>query len=103
MMSDYLDGIGNNLNKVVTAINDMEEAVAWSNRKPLIMSPDVPKTTTISDGKIEFRDVTFAYNEQSQPALTDFNLTINPGEKIALVGPSGGGKSTVLKNFATFL
>ncbi|MFI6457650.1 ABC transporter ATP-binding protein [Streptosporangium amethystogenes] len=45
-------------------------------------------------GRIEFRDVEFSYGEDS--AVTGFNLTVAPGETIALVGPSGAGKSTVL-------
>ncbi|GAA0838854.1 ABC transporter ATP-binding protein [Streptosporangium amethystogenes subsp. fukuiense] len=45
-------------------------------------------------GEIEFRDVEFSYGEDA--AVTGFNLTVAPGETIALVGPSGAGKSTVL-------
>jgi ATP-binding cassette, subfamily B, bacterial len=45
-------------------------------------------------GGIEFRDVEFSYGEGT--AVTGFNLTVAPGETIALVGPSGAGKSTVL-------
>ncbi len=48
-----------------------------------------------SRGKVEFDHVTFYYPDQRQPALSDINLTINPGETLALVGMSGGGKSTL--------
>lgn len=44
-------------------------------------------------GKIEFKDVSFRYND-SEDILNKINLTIKPGENIALVGPSGAGKST---------
>lgn len=46
-------------------------------------------------GKLEFDHVTFSYEGQGKPALSDISLTINPGETLALVGMSGGGKSTL--------
>jgi ATP-binding cassette subfamily B protein len=46
------------------------------------------------DGPIEFKDVHFFY-KPDRPILKGISLTVNPGEKVALVGPSGGGKSTV--------
>ena len=45
-------------------------------------------------GEIEFRDVTFSYNDETQ-VLTHVNLTIKAGETLAVVGPSGGGKTTL--------
>jgi ABC-type multidrug transport system fused ATPase/permease subunit len=47
------------------------------------------------ESKIEFKDVWFQYPSAQDFALKGFNLTINKGESVALVGPSGGGKSTV--------
>ena len=46
-------------------------------------------------GEIVFRHVSFAYPDDHTPVLSDVNLTIHPGEKVALVGPSGGGKTTL--------
>ena len=46
-------------------------------------------------GKLEFDHVTFSYEGQAKPALSDVSLTVNPGETLALVGMSGGGKSTL--------
>jgi ATP-binding cassette subfamily B protein len=50
---------------------------------------------------IEFRQVTFAYEEGS-PVLRDFNLTVRAGQTIALVGQSGGGKSTIVSLVCRF-
>jgi ATP-binding cassette subfamily C protein LapB len=49
------------------------------------------------DGKIEFRDVSFAYEEDGKSALQNVSFTINKGEKVAIIGRIGSGKSTIEK------
>lgn len=58
---------------------------------------DAPDTIELPRGlhKIEFRNVSFRYNQETEWVLRNINLTINPGEIVALVGMSGGGKSTL--------
>ncbi len=54
-------------------------------------------------GRIEFRDVSFAYATRPEnPALCGFDLTVEPGETVALVGPSGAGKTTVFRLLLKF-
>jgi ATP-binding cassette subfamily B protein len=59
----------------------------------------VPASTLL--GGIEFEHVNFHY-EDRKPVLTDFTLKVNPGEMIALVGPTGGGKSTIVNLLCRF-
>ena len=51
----------------------------------------------INTGKIEFKNVSFKYNRFNPYVLKDVSFSINPGEKVAIVGKSGSGKSTLLK------
>jgi ATP-binding cassette subfamily B protein len=65
--------------------------------------PGIPATAQAEDPKqrlthplIQFRQVSFAYRTD-EPTLSNFNLTLNKGERVALVGESGGGKTTVVR------
>ncbi|MEH6678769.1 ABC transporter ATP-binding protein [Phenylobacterium sp.] len=69
--------------------------------EPLIREPANARTAPRSDGAIAFEEVSFAYGEGA-PALTGVTLSAKRGETIALVGPSGGGKSTILNLIPRF-
>jgi len=61
----------------------------------------IPAETLL--GRIEFDHVDFYYaDDPGHPVLTDFTLTVEPGETIALVGPTGGGKSTIVNLLCRF-
>jgi ATP-binding cassette subfamily B protein len=54
-------------------------------------------------GAISFKDVTFTYPDAPTPSVRNFDLVVNPGETVALVGSSGAGKSTILNLVIGFL
>ncbi len=64
---------------------------------------DKPNATdlVVQQGEIKFEHINFAY-EADKPLLTDFNLTIKPGEKVGLIGRSGAGKSTIVNLLLRF-
>jgi len=58
--------------------------------------------TARSQGKIEFKNLSFTYPGSETPALNNINLVIEPGQTVALVGASGGGKSTMINLLPRF-
>ena len=72
--------------------------------EPSIRAPDLPARLAVPmRGRIAFEAVTFEYpTRPGQSALAGLSLTIEPGETVALVGPSGAGKTTVLQLLLRF-
>jgi len=72
----------------------------------LIDEPPEPDTGSVAIGRVlggvRFEHVTQRYSGDGRPALSDFDLAIAPGESVALVGPSGGGKSTLVNLIPRF-
>lgn len=62
---------------------------------PTIVDKEGATELTVTDGKIDFENVSFKYSEDTEYVLKDVNINIGSGESFALVGPSGGGKTTI--------
>jgi ATP-binding cassette subfamily B protein len=87
---------------------EMQHSIASAERifKLVDTPPEVHNKPEAQDaptllGELEFRHVDFYY-EDRKPVLTDFTLRVKPGETIALVGPTGGGKSTIVNLLCRF-
>ncbi|SFL33602.1 ATP-binding cassette, subfamily B [Halogranum rubrum] len=59
--------------------------------------PPDARDLTAPDGRVAYDDVTFGYDAGDDPVLTGIDFEVDPGETVALVGPTGAGKSTVLQ------
>jgi ATP-binding cassette subfamily B protein len=86
----------------------LQSAMASSERifklldtPPAITTPAMPKAAEATQGSIEFRGVSFAYNP-GHPVLHDVSFKVSPGEKIAVVGATGAGKSTIISLLSRF-
>ena len=75
------------------------QAIDWDER---LHEPEEPvRLPERLQGSVEFRNARFAY-PASDPVLRDVSFAISPGEKLAVVGPTGAGKSTIIRLLARF-
>lgn len=85
--------------KAIAGFRRMDEVLATA---PDVQDKPGARALEVTEGAIEYRDVCFSYEQgeaaeagaEAHPVIDHMNLSIKPGETIALVGPSGGGKST---------
>ena len=102
LYQSYFATIVNQVSALVTLIPTIAKGVESVNSiGEVLLEEDVEKNEgkqELSDvkGRFEFKDVIFRYNKSKTNVLDDFNLIIEQGETIALVGESGAGKSTIL-------
>ena len=61
-----------------------------------------PGAHTAASGELSLNDVTFGYSPDTEPVIDGMDLSLSPGSTVALVGPTGAGKSTVVKLLARF-
>jgi len=93
----------NPLNRLAAFIGDISKGLIGASRifevLDLPVEPEGARTLPASEairGALAFRNVTFAYNDDAPAVLHDLSATIEAGEIVALVGPSGAGKTTIV-------
>lgn len=93
-----LASASNVLQSTVAAAERVFEMLASEEEPPDIASP--VKVEKI-EGRVEFRDVIFSY-EPGKPVIKGFSARIEPGQRVAIVGPTGAGKTTMVKLLMRF-
>ena len=97
IMTGYMRNIGDNIRMAQKALADVEDVARFATIDPQVADiADAPLFTGES-GEIVFDKVTFRYKSAETPIYDGFSLRIAPGERLALVGPTGSGKSTFVK------
>lgn len=97
----YIQSLLTSIRRIVEFTEQFQKGITGIERfhelmeEPAVIE-DLPGAEPLQDvsGAIEFRNINFSYGDGS-PVLHDFNLKVRPGESVALVGPSGAGKTTV--------
>lgn len=99
----YIDRLYNPLRRLVNSSTTLTQSFASMDRVFDLMEEQYDikdKQGAISlppiSGEIEFDNVSFSYENEGETVLKDINFTVRPGETVAFVGMSGGGKSTIV-------
>ena len=101
MLYQPIKGIGNTYNSVLMSFLAIERVFAIFDTVPTIKNVANPKPFNSDFKKIQFKNLNFEY-DSGVPVLKDINLTVDRGETLALVGNSGGGKTTVVSLLPRF-
>lgn len=89
---------GQSLMEMRTEMERIEDVMQYPDDPAFHTAPDEAEGSFEKlSGMVELKNVTFGYSRLAQPLIRDFNLTLKPGSRVALVGASGCGKSTVAK------
>lgn len=94
-------------NEITSVLTEITGAKACADRIFKVLDEDEEiiydgeKQAETLQGKVDFKDVYFSY-DPSFRLIRDFNLSVNPGEKVAIVGPTGCGKTTLINLIMRF-
>lgn len=88
--------LGSEIQEVESDMNRLDDVLVNPAEMP-VAAQGVLTPPLKLQGHIELRNLSFGYNKLKPPLIKDFNLTIEPGQRIALVGSTGSGKSTLVR------
>jgi len=97
VMSGYLRNIGENIRMAQKGLADVEDVARYALTPPQVADLPDAKPFAGLRGEIRFEQVMFRYKSAAASLYDRFDLVIHPGERVALVGPTGSGKSTFVK------
>jgi ATP-binding cassette subfamily B protein len=97
LMNGYLKNVGENIRMLQRGLDDTEDVARYSRMGPEVADRPEAGELKVRRGAVVFDRVRFAYRNQPEPIYDGFSLAIAPGERVALVGPTGSGKSTFVK------
>jgi ATP-binding cassette, subfamily B, bacterial len=96
-LTEEVRGLGGYIRRIYEAMADANEMTEILLTPHEIKDAERAHVLVTEKGVVEFRNVNFSYSNDTNIVIRNFSLKTRPGERIGIVGPSGGGKSTILK------
>ncbi len=94
--ANSLISAGQSLQEMITQMERVDDVMSY--KEDPAFSPREKKTDYQKlSGNVEMKNITFGYSRLDKPLITDFSMTLKPGQKVAFVGRTGCGKSTLAK------
>ncbi|NWG45790.1 MAG: ABC transporter ATP-binding protein [Alphaproteobacteria bacterium] len=97
VMDGYLRDVGMHINNLQKSVSEIADLVAFTRARPSIGDRAAAGPLRVTKGAIAFENVVFHYGDHPEPLFDGLNVRIEPGERVALVGHSGSGKSTFVR------
>jgi len=97
IMQSYIREVGENIKNILTSSYDLHAVIALLREAPEVLDTTTHPVLHIRQGEIVFDNVSFTYPDKITPIFKNLSVTIHAGERVALVGHSGGGKTSFIR------
>lgn len=97
---NQLVNLGGRLQEVTGDLNRLDDVLRYEIDPQTAQTAETETTNAKLSGSVELRSITFGYSPLAAPLIENFSLSLKPGQRVALVGGSGSGKSTIARILA---
>ncbi len=96
-----IQNISRTINQLQSALASFERIFNLLDEEEIVPDTAIKTLGEKIEGRVEFKNVSFRYSED-KPLIEDMNLTVEPGQTVAIVGPTGAGKTTIVNLLMRF-
>jgi ATP-binding cassette subfamily B protein len=97
ILQSYVRNVGDYIRNLLTSSYDLHAIIALMDESPSVADKPGAGELHVRHGVVNFNHVTFTYPGKTKPVFENISITVRAGERLALVGPSGGGKTTFVR------
>ncbi|MEO8401246.1 MAG: ABC transporter ATP-binding protein [Gammaproteobacteria bacterium] len=97
IMQSYIREVGENIKNILTSSYDLHAVIQLLQETPEVADTANQSDLTIQQGEIVFDNVSFTYPGKIKPIFKNLSITLRAGERVALIGHSGGGKTSFIR------